>query len=278
MPVGMQQNHYGGEEETMRNWIVYKHTNKINGKMYIGITGQTAERRWRNQGKGYKKCVAFYRAIEKYGWDNFTHEILFEGLSKEEAEELERKLIKENKSNNPEYGYNIANGGNVAAISDETKEKISKTLKKNYKKENHHNYGKHYDEEFKKKLSEAHKGIQAGKLHPNYGKPMTEVQKEKIRRTMIERGIVPSRKAIEKGAEARRGSKNSEYWCKRIKEVRSLPVLKISLSGEILKRYSSITEAIQDLGKTRSCGSNITAACKGRKKTAYGYIWKYAGD
>lgn len=54
------------------NYTVYVHVNKINGKMYVGITSQTVEQRWR-QGKGYKHCVFFYRAIEKYGWDGFEH-------------------------------------------------------------------------------------------------------------------------------------------------------------------------------------------------------------
>ena len=74
-------------------YTVYCHTNKINNKKYIGITSQKVEERWRN-GKGYSTQPKFYNAICKYGWDNFTHEILISGLDEQEAIELEINLIK----------------------------------------------------------------------------------------------------------------------------------------------------------------------------------------
>lgn len=52
-------------------WIVYMHKNKINNKVYIGQTHRTLEERSQAHGTGYKKCLLFWRAIEKYGWDNF---------------------------------------------------------------------------------------------------------------------------------------------------------------------------------------------------------------
>ena len=67
----------------MKTFIVYMHINKINNKKYIGITCQKANERWRN-GKGYK-TGRFKKSIDKYGWDNFEHIILFDNLTKDEA-------------------------------------------------------------------------------------------------------------------------------------------------------------------------------------------------
>lgn len=67
---------------SMKKYCVYCHTNKINGKKYIGITSQKPQHRWKN-GQGYRNNEYFFRAIEKYGWHNFTHEILYTDLSKE---------------------------------------------------------------------------------------------------------------------------------------------------------------------------------------------------
>lgn len=92
-------------------WHVYMHTNKINNKKYIGITGQNRYwDRWRSDGSGYKTQV-FGRAIEKYGWDNFDHKILKEVETESEACELEQYYIQKYKSNNKDFGYNISMGG-----------------------------------------------------------------------------------------------------------------------------------------------------------------------
>lgn len=57
--------------ENTQKWYVYMHTNKINNKKYIGITGlKRYWDRWRSDGSGYKTQV-FGRAIDKYGWENF---------------------------------------------------------------------------------------------------------------------------------------------------------------------------------------------------------------
>lgn len=90
------------------NFIVYKHINKINNKVYIGITKRKPSERWKN-GNGYKNNIHFFSAIQKYGWNNFEHIILNESLSEEEAKLLEEKYIKEYDSTNPEKGYNNVN-------------------------------------------------------------------------------------------------------------------------------------------------------------------------
>ena len=66
------------------NYCVYKHTSKIDGRAYVGITRVGVEHRWKN-GCGYKKNIYFWRYIKKYGWDSLTHEILYDRLSEEEA-------------------------------------------------------------------------------------------------------------------------------------------------------------------------------------------------
>lgn len=92
-----------------RKYIVYKHTNKENGKIYIGITSQSAERRWQH-GAGYYHTY-FGNAIRKYGWDGFDHDILAVDLEEQNACDMEISLIKFYRSNERERGYNIAEGG-----------------------------------------------------------------------------------------------------------------------------------------------------------------------
>lgn len=94
-------------------YIVYQHKNKINGKSYIGITCRKPQKRWGLNGNKYIDCPHFWRAIQKYGWDNFEHIILYTGLTHDEACETEIRLISELKTTNPDYGYNMSSGGDV---------------------------------------------------------------------------------------------------------------------------------------------------------------------
>lgn len=94
----------------MKNYIVYMHTNKKNGKKYIGITCQNPSKRWRG-GNGYKRCPFFYNSILKNGWDGFHHEILFDNLSENDAKNKEKELIIMYNTKNKNNGYNLTEGG-----------------------------------------------------------------------------------------------------------------------------------------------------------------------
>lgn len=93
-------------------YTVYKHTCP-NGKVYIGITKQKPERRWGVNGCGYKENEYFYRAIQKYGWENIKHEIIAEGLTEDEADAMEIDLISEYRATDRNCGYNRHFGGKV---------------------------------------------------------------------------------------------------------------------------------------------------------------------
>lgn len=110
------------------NYLVYVHTNKINGKKYVGQSSNIVER-WRNGGKNYFSSIKFFRAIQKYGWENFTHEILYENLNKEAANKIERDLIRKYDSIN--NGYNIQEGG-YTSLTQNSLDKMSKSLKQGY--------------------------------------------------------------------------------------------------------------------------------------------------
>lgn len=101
------------ENKQDKNWTVYMHKNKINGKRYVGITGREPKTRWGQNGKNYKRQLYFWNAIKKYGWNNFEHIILRSNLSEEEANFLERWLIKKYKLKDRNYGYNVVDGGNT---------------------------------------------------------------------------------------------------------------------------------------------------------------------
>lgn len=131
----------------MNNYYVYCHTFP-NNKKYIGITCKKPNVRWGKNGNGYKTQFV-YRAILKYGWENVKHEILFNNLTKEEAEQKEIELISVCQSNNLFYGYNIEGGGkNLDGRSDITKNKISDSSK-----------GKTFTQIHRHNLSVSHKGV-----------------------------------------------------------------------------------------------------------------------
>ena len=104
-------------------YYVYKHT-APNGKIYIGITQQRPAKRW-GSGYNYDYNDHLFNAIKKYGWENFSHEILFSELSREDAMAKEIELIAFYDSANRNKGYNVSPGG--AAQTDETKAKIQAT-------------------------------------------------------------------------------------------------------------------------------------------------------
>lgn len=129
----------------MRAYKVYKYTNKVNGKVYIGQTRQSVEKRAQGNGWGYKKCPHFASAIKHYGWDNFECEILHDNLTREEADELEIKYVKYYRDE-LNMAYNLSDGGKSKGI--------------------HRN-----SEEVKKMISESMKGKNVGEKNGMYGKP-----------------------------------------------------------------------------------------------------------
>lgn len=180
------------------NFTVYKHTFP-NKKVYIGITNRDTKIRWRKDGSGYINSPRMNNAIRKYGWENIEHEILFENLTQEEAESKEKELISLYKSNQKDFGYNIANGGcHRGKTSDETKEKIKN---KNIENGSLFKKGMIPWNKGKPMSSEAKQKMIAKKI----GKKLSDETREKMRNAHL--GMKLSKEAIEKRTRTRKENK-----------------------------------------------------------------------
>lgn len=119
--------------------LIYKITNTINNKIYIGQTTKTLEERKKSYHSTYKSCRRpIESAMAKYGFENFTWEIIDYANTRKELDEKERYWISFYNSLTPN-GYNVELGGNsIGKHSEETKRKISEAQKG----ELNHMYGK----------------------------------------------------------------------------------------------------------------------------------------
>lgn len=221
-------------------YIVYQHKNKINNKVYIGITKQKPEKRWGANGVNYKSSPHFFAAIQKYGWDNFEHNILFTNLTKEEVCNKEQELIKFYNSTDRNFGYNSTSGGETFTMNEETKEKISQAMKGNK-----NGLGKPCSEEKKKKISEAQKG-----------RKFSEEHKKKLSEA-AQRRHVPCSEEKKKKLSKNYPNKKPVY-CEELDQV-----------------FESIQECSRQLDVP---ATSICKVCKDKGKTAKGYHFKYYND
>ena len=96
----------------MRTYYIYKATNKINGKSYVGQTCDFHSRVWQHQRCYEKEDCDFHRAIKEFGFDNFSWEIIETCENEDRACELEKYYIE--KFNTYRDGYNMTKGGKGA--------------------------------------------------------------------------------------------------------------------------------------------------------------------
>ena len=131
--------------------FIYKTTNIINGKFYVGQSLYD-DPKYLGGGNLIKK------AIKKYGKENFHKEIIDICFSRDQLNEREVYWIEKLDSRNPSVGYNMAKGGPAFHITEDSKKKISNTLKGKYTGENSYRYGIKLTDQHKNCISESNKG------------------------------------------------------------------------------------------------------------------------
>lgn len=230
----------------MKEFKVYCHTNKSNGKKYVGITGKSIEDRWR-RGEGYRNNEHFYRAIIKYGWEGFTHEVLYTVNSEEEALLIEKELIQKWKTSDSEFGYNLLVGGNLN--SDENKKLLIE--------------GKIRNGAIRKVVR-----VETGEVFLG---ALDAERKTGIDASQISGVCIHKKNAFTAGG---------YHWCFEDDlpffqfPERSVLTKKVAIveTGEC---FNSIRDAERKTGVKRN---QISNACKGKSITAGGFHWKFVGD
>jgi group I intron endonuclease len=131
--------------------IIYKATNLINGKVYIGQTVCKLYNRrsqHKSQALRVKHRSYFYNSIRRFGWDNFKWEAIDTAKCLDELNGKEEYWIAHYKATNPKYGYNIYKGGNNKRMPQRAKDQIRKS-----------NTGRIFSKEHCKRISESKKGV-----------------------------------------------------------------------------------------------------------------------
>lgn len=278
--------------------VVYKITNTVTGKVYIGQTRQSLSRRWAILCSPSKSnhCRELYDDVVNYGRDSFTKEILVTCSSQKELDEHEDSMIQKYAA--IETGYNKRRGGRNGRHTAESLKKMSIAQK-----------GHGCSEEQRRKMSESRKGIKRtpealakfsismkkkwkedleyrenslSRLHDK--NTWTEERRRKIGDALRAKKLPPSEKSIEtlkKLNVIQKGELHPMYGKKHTEETRAkikatrirYPVVQLSLDGNFMAKYSSMTEAgkvtkIHDASISRAVRENLTAG---------GFLWKREG-
>lgn len=246
---------------------IYKITNSVNGKVYIGQS-INMKARWKDHintlNRNDSHSILLQRAWNKYGGENFYFEIL-ELCAEDMLDEIETKYIELYDARN--IGYNIEPGGNSNKyLSEATKQKIREA-----------HLGRRHSTETRRKMSESRTGINNGM----YGKTHSEESKRKMSAAKKGKSGHPcSEKQKEAARRANTGKVVSEETRKRLSEAKkgNVPVNK-NLNPvyclELDKVFANPSNAGEELGIS---SSNIIGCCEGKRKTCGGYHWRYAEE
>lgn len=217
-----------------RKYYIYKITNLVNGKIYIGQT-VSVKSRWQAHKRAINKPIqVIHHAFVKYGIDNFFFEVVATCFDQDAANEAETTIVIQEKSLIPN-GYNVTNGGYNAPktaewiasmtgpnnpnygkpISEEQKKKYQKTISNRVLSDedrkklgvanigNTYSLGRKASDETKQKLSESHLGQKAW----NKGKVTSDETKQKI--SEANKGKPGSRKGVKLTEEQKQRISNS---------------------------------------------------------------------
>lgn len=251
-------------------YSVYAHIFE-NGKVYVGITKGDVRARWKN-GKGYGKHQPIMKnAINKYGWDNIKHIVVYEGLTQKDACIIEKHFITDLQLFNIAYGYNATLGGETNEPTEQTRKKRSAKNKALWQETDYRERaisgmtGKRRSDISRANISKAQKKRFED---TEQRKHISDVQKGKTR----------SEKAKKKTSDSLRlfysNEENRKQHAKDM-AVRNQCHNKSVKCLETGKTYKSVSEAAKDMGLTHQ---NLSACLQGKRKTFGGYHWEFCKE
>lgn len=213
------------EKEYKPYGLIYKITNLINGKSYIGQTIKEVKYRWREHVNEANTRARFplHKAIKKYGPENFNIEIICYCPNQVELNYKEKENTDYFNAWIGKGGYTCKAGDGIGSVSEETKKKHSVA-----------STGRKHSEESKKKASLS----KLGDKNPNFGKPLTEETKRKM--SLSSRGHKKSEETRKRIALAKIGDKNPNFG--KIESTETRIKKSIAMSGRKNHQYGKIRD------------------------------------
>lgn len=252
---------------------IYKITNKINNKVYVGQAVNFKDR----------ERTHFYRLVRnehhneflqksynKYGKENFIFEIIEEIGDVQLLNEVEKKWIDFYGGINSDDVYNLKD-----PLINDFSDYIKVNMSKNTSGENNPNYGNKWSDEQKKSLSEKKMGLTLEML---IGKEKADITKEKMSKSQS--GRKHTEESKEKIRLANVGDKNPAYGMGHRQlgdknpmygkaSYKRKSVKQLDIDGNLIKVWEFLSQ-VKEIGYSPS---NVMGCANGNAKTSYGYIW-----